>query len=412
MVDVVELPPIEYNPWLPEIHADPYPMYRRLREEDPVHSSLPGVYIVSRHQDVSWLLRDPKFSHDNRKSALYPMFIESLAPEERSFVEERMGQNMLFTDPPDHTRLRGLVSKAFGTRVIEALRPRVEQIVTELLDELIGAGPVDLVERFAYPVPVTVICELMGVPQEDRHLFHRWSADLVLTLDPLITPAVLRRASASSIAFDAYFTELLAERRKHPRENDLLTGLLAAEQEGDRLTYRELLSTAILLLVAGHETTVNLISNGMLALIRHPDQMQRLREDPSLLRTAVEELLRYDSPVQIDGRTVLEDMEIGGVPIAAGQQVVGLLGAANRDPAQFDRPDELDIGREDNRHLAFGAGIHFCLGSPLARAEGQVAIRELVRRTARIELASEADLRWRETITLRGLSSLLVTLSA
>jgi cytochrome P450 len=190
MVDVVELPPIEYNPWLPEIHADPYPMYRRLREEDPVHSSLPGVYIVSRHQDVSWLLRDPKFSHDNRKSALYPMFIESLAPEERSFVEERMGQNMLFTDPPDHTRLRGLVSKAFGTRVIEALRPRVEQIVTELLDELIGAGPVDLVERFAYPVPVTVICELMGVPQEDRHLFHRWSADLVLTLDPLITPAV------------------------------------------------------------------------------------------------------------------------------------------------------------------------------------------------------------------------------
>jgi len=166
------------------------------------------------------------------------------------------------------------------------------------------------------------------------------------------------------------------------------------------------------LLVAGHETTVNLISNGMLALIRHPDQMQRLREDPSLLRTAVEELLRYDSPVQIDGRTVLEDMEIGGVPIAAGQQVVGLLGAANRDPAQFDRPDELDIGREDNRHLAFGAGIHFCLGSPLARAEGQVAIRELVRRTARIELASEADLRWRETITLRGLSSLPVTLSA
>jgi cytochrome P450 len=294
--------------------------------------------------------------------------------------------------------------------VIEAMRPHVQEVVDELIGAFREAAVVDLVSELAYPLPIRVICEMLGIPPEDHDRFREWSAELVLTLDPMITLEIIERGNRAAEAFAEYFAELLAARRAHPRD-DLLSALIAAEDRGQTLTEEELLSTCILLLVAGHETTVNLISNGMLALLRNPDQVQRLRHDPGLIRSAVEELLRFDSPVQLVGRTAMQDVEIGGVRIARGHQVVGIIGAANRDPAQFAQPDRLDIGRPDNRHLAFSGGIHFCLGAPLARVEAQIAIGTLVRSFPGLRLADEAAIERRETVTLRGLRRLPVALT-
>jgi pimeloyl-[acyl-carrier protein] synthase len=266
------------------------------------------------------------------------------------------------------------------------------------------------VKDLAHPLPVVVICEMLGVPAADQHLFSQWSYDLVKTLDPMIGPEVVEQANASFDSFERYFHDLIAERKRRTRD-DLLTALIHAEEEGERLSEEELLTTLVLLLVAGHETTVNLISNGTLALLRHPGELRRLYEDPSLLRTAVEELLRYDSPVQLTGRIPLVDMEIGGKPVLKGQQVVALVGAANRDPDQFTDPDRLDIARPDNRHIAFGGGSHFCLGASLARAEGQIAIGELAARFPDMEPVTDAP-PWRDTVTLRGLASLPVRIGA
>jgi cytochrome P450 len=299
------------------------------------------------------------------------------------------------------------VSKAFSARVIEALRPFVQRTVDDLLDGIERrGGEFELVSELAHPLPVVVICEMLGVPAEDVELFSRLSDDLVHTLDPMIGPDIIERATESELAFDAYFRALIARRRKAPRE-DLLSGLIAAEEEGQRLSEEELLRTLILLLVAGHETTVNLISNGTVALLRNRDQLARLQDDPSIIRAAVEELLRYDAPVQLTGRIPLEDMEFGGKTVRKGQQVVALVGAANRDPEQFADPDRLDLGRQDVRHVAFGGGIHFCLGAFLARVEGQIAIGSMVRRFPKLELAGEPV--WRDTITLRGLKVLPLT---
>jgi cytochrome P450 len=399
--------PLQFNPYIPEVHADPYPLYRRLREEDPVHQTFPGVWVLTRYADVQSVLRDGRFSSDSRNSVLFEAFRQSMdmAP---SPLEESAMRTMLFLDPPDHTRLRALVNKAFTARVVEGMRPRVQVIVDRLVGEALDRGSMDVVVDLAYPLPLTVICEMLGVPVADHALFREWSADLVLTLDPMMSPEVLVRANRATAGFAEYFRGLLAERRANPG-GDLLTALIAAEDEGRTLTEDEMLSMCILLLVAGHETTVNLISNGMLALLRNPDQLEWLRDHPSSIRSAVEELLRYDSPVQLTGRIPLEDVEIAGSSIEKGQEVVAIMGAANRDPAQFRDPDRLDLGRTDNRHLSFGAGIHFCLGAPLARVEGQIAIATLVRRARKIELAS-ADLQWRETVTLRGLKTLPVAL--
>jgi cytochrome P450 len=315
-------------------------------------------------------------------------------------------RTMLFLDARVQTRLRALVSKAFTARVVEGMRPRAQAVVEALLNEALARGEMDVVADLAYPLPLTVICEMLGVPVADHALFRQWSADLVLTLDPILSPEVLAGANRATSGFAEYFRGLMAERRAHPG-GDLLTALIAAEDEGRSLTEDELLSMCILLLVAGHETTVNLISNGILALLRNRDQLERLRAEPALIRTTVEELLRYDSPVQLTGRIPLEELEIGGKRIGKGQEVVALTGAANRDPAQFPDPDRLDLGRSENRHIAFGAGVHFCLGAPLARVEGQIAIGSLVRRAPKIELAAE-ELQWRETVTLRGLKRLPV----
>jgi cytochrome P450 len=404
----VEDASLEFNPFLPEMRADPYPIYHQLRSTDPVHQSFPGVWILTRYADCSTVIRDPvRFSSDSRNSNLYRAF-QTAWGRDHTMMEDATRRTMLFIDPPDHTRLRNLVSKAFTARRIEALRPHIQDIVRKLLDDIEGSGrdTFDLINDVAYPLPVTVICEMLGVPSRDWDQFHRWSQALVVTLDPIMSDEVLGPANEAALAFGDYFAGLLADRRAHPKD-DLLTAMITAEDRGERLTEQELLAMCVLLLIAGHETTVNLIGNGMLALLRHPDQLERLQNRPSMIRSAVEEFLRFDSPVQFIGRTLMEDAEIGGRRLGKGEMVIAVVGAANRDPAQFADPDRLDIGRADNRHLSFGGGIHFCLGAPLARVEGQIAIAELVTRFPRLDLATE-DFERRQTVTLRGLSSLPV----
>jgi cytochrome P450 len=367
-----------------------------------VHWNIPGIWLLTRYADAVRLLRHPGMGSDFRASDLYELFVQMSGD---AWTPERE-PSMLFRDPPDHTRLRNLVSRAFTARVIEELGPFMREVVGGLLDEAGEKGSFDVVTGLAHPLPVAVICRMLGVPASDEPLFAGWSEDLVHTLDPMVPPEVMRRGNDATVAFEAYFRELIAERRRRPGQ-DLLTALIAAEEAGDRLSEQELLTTLILLLVAGHETTVNLIGNGTLALLRNPDQLRRLREDPGLIRTGVEELLRYDSPVQFTGRVAMEQVEFGDVKVGTGQQVVALIGAANRDPAQFPDPDRLDVGREDNRHIAFGGGIHFCLGAALARAEGRVAIAQLVGRFPGLELAGEPERK--TTITLRGLRHLPVS---
>jgi cytochrome P450 len=394
----------------PEFREDPYEFFRLLREHEPVHKTSFGVYLLTRHADAAAAVRDPRLSNNERNSELYQAFIEANG-EPRSVFGEEMGQAvLLFLDPPDHTRLRGLVSKAFTPKMVERLRHRIEELVSGLLDQVEerGDGRMDVVADLAYPLPVVIICELMGVPAADHVTFQQWSHDLAGAIDPqpLRTPEQEERIRAAAEAFVEYFSELIERRRNDPAD-DLLSALIAAEEEGDRLDESELLATALFTLVAGHETTVNLIGNGTLALLRHRDQLDRLRADPSLDRNAVEELLRFDSPVMITQRITLDEYEIGGTTIPARQQIIPLLGAANRDPEAFPDPDRLDLGRDGaGRHLAFGGGHHFCLGAALARLEGQIAIGALVRRFPRIEQAGEPTRR--ATFTLRGLESLPV----
>jgi len=289
------------------------------------------------------------------------------------------------------------------------MRPHIQQIVDALLDRVHDAHTMDLIEDLAYPLPVTVICEMLGVPTTDRAVFKEWSTAIARSLDAAILPAdseAIPRGRDARVALGEYFSALIAARRKNPQD-DLLSGLIAAEAEGNKLTESELLSTCMLLLIAGHETTVNLIGNGMLALLQHADQMQALRENPALTQTAVEELLRFDAPVQRTGRLASTEVRIGERQIPKGSTVVAVIGAANRDPAHFTDPDHLNIARTDNRHIAFGFGIHFCLGAPLARVEGQIAIGTLVQRMPNLALVSDTP-EWRESSLLRGLKTLPV----
>ena len=314
---------------------------------------------------------------------------------------------MLFKNPPDHTRLRGLVHKAFTPRRVEQMRSQIQAITDGLLDRVQAAGRADLIAELAYPLPVTVIAAMLGVPAEDHAQFHAWSDALAHSLDLTEDPEVYTRASRAAVALTAYLRTIIEQRRRQPQD-DLLSALILAEEGGGRLSEDELYATVTLLLVAGHETTVNLIGNGVLALLRHPDQLRRLRDEPGLIRTAVEELLRYDSPVQATSRVARADLEIGGHTIRAGQQVSFLLGAANHDPARFADPTRLDLSRDPNPHLAFGSGIHYCLGAPLARLEGQIAINTLVQRLPGLALAPERP-EHRDNYVLRGLRRLRVT---
>jgi pimeloyl-[acyl-carrier protein] synthase len=390
-----------FNPMDPEFLADPYPTYHRLRAEDPVHHSPLGFWVLTRYEDVSSVLRDPRFI----KEPLAALVAARFGAE----VPRGVGLSMLDRDPPDHTRLRSLVSKAFTPRVVEGLRPRIQRIVDELITRAEATGSMDVIEEFAYPIPVNVICEMLGVPVADHERFRGWSLDIARGLDSIWLPPdseIPRRSAASRHAISDYFRGLIAQRRASPR-NDLLSALIAAEAAGDKLSEEELVATCILLLIAGHETTVNLIGNGMLALLRHPAELRRLRESPGLITSAVEELLRYDGPVQRTARVASADATIGGRTIAKGDMVMPFIAAADRDPAQFPEPDRLDLSRSDNRHIAFGWGIHFCLGAPLARIEGQIAIDALVRRLPGLELATHEP-EYRQSLTLRGLKTLPV----
>jgi cytochrome P450 len=396
----------------PEFRENPYQFFEVLREHEPVHQTPFGVYLVSRHADASAIVRDPHLSTNQENSDLFRAFAEANPPAEDDAMDQMNNVVMLFMDPPDHTRLRSLVSKAFTPKMVERLRARVQQIVDERLDAVAarGGGRMDVVTDLAYPLPVVIICELLGVPPEDQATFQSWSSELAASIDPdpLISPEQRERIEAAGNAFLEYFTELI-ERRRGSLRDDLLSALIEAEEGGDRLSEEELLGTALFLLVAGHETTVNLIGNGTLALLQHRDQLERLREDPSLDRHAVEELLRFDSPVQLTQRITLDEYDVAGVTIPKGQNLVPLLGAANRDPAEFTEPDRLDLTRENaNRNVAFGGGHHFCLGASLARLEGAVAIGTLVRRFPDIELAGTPERR--TTFTLRGLEHLPVAI--
>jgi pimeloyl-[acyl-carrier protein] synthase len=392
---------IEFNPMDPEFVADPYPTYHRLRAEDPVHHSALGFWVLTRYADVIAMLRDPRLVKEPIAAFVAARFGMAVPPG--------LGLSMLDRDPPDHTRLRGLVSKAFTPRALESLRPHIQEIVDGLLARVEHRRAMDLIDEFAYPLPVLVICEMLGVPVEDHERFRQWGLDIARGLDAIMLPPdseVARRSMAARHALSDYFRELIATRRAAPRE-DVLSALIAAEEAGDRLNGEELLATCILLLVAGHETTVNLIGNGTLALLRHPDELAKLRDNPGLIGTAVEELLRYDGPVQRTARIPSEDITIGGHTIGRGELVMPFVGAADRDPAQFPDPDRLDITRADNRHIAFGMGIHFCLGAPLARMEGQIAINTLLQRLPKLALATDRP-EFRQSLTLRGLSRLPV----
>ena len=391
-----------FDPLSPEFHADPYPFYRRLREADPVFLSPLGLWVLTRYDDCVASLRDPRFGRDGFEAILSAQYGEESETG-------RLPRSMLFRDPPDHTRLRALVSRAFTPRVIEGMRTQIQGVVDRLLDRVEGRGEMDVIADLAYPLPVTVICDMLGVPLDDHEQIKSWSSDIIRSLDAIGIPSddsVVERGRVGRRGIAEYFRALLPGRRRHPRA-DLLSSLIAAEEQGDRLTEGELLATCVLLFIAGHETTVNLIGNGLLALLQHPAELDRLRREPALIGTAVEELLRYDSPVQRTARITNAEVELGGKTIPRGAFVVTAIGAANRDPAHFPDPDRLDIARADNRHIAFGFGIHFCLGAPLARAEGQLALGSLLRRLPRLRLGG-APRQWRESSTLRGLKALPV----
>jgi cytochrome P450 len=384
---------------------DPYPLYATLRDEAPVHQvTLPdgrSAWIVSRHRDAREALLNPALFKDvERARALNPAAVAPRLPP------GILGRNMLSADPPDHTRLRSLVSRAFTPTRIEALRPRIQELTDTLLDEMAGHDPADLIADFAFPLPITVICEMLGVPVEDRLRIRSMFTRLFGSFP---APGSDEAVPQTVMELVHYFTALLGQKRSHPAP-DVLSALIAACDGEERLSQQELLSTTFLLVLAGHETTVNLIANGTVALLRHPDQLAALRADPSLVGSAVEEFLRYDGPVQhATFRFSAEPVEIGGVTVPAHQPVLILLAGANRDPERFAEPDRLDVGRADNHHLAFGHGIHYCLGAPLARLEGQIAFSSLLRRFPDLRLAvPDADIHWRYGLVLRSLPQLWV----
>ena len=371
--------------------------------KEPVHQSPMGFWVLTRYEDCVAVLRDQRFGREEFQQMLSSVYGDDSE-------KPQLPRSMLFRDPPDHTRLRALVSKAFTPRMIETMRDHIQEIVDRLLDRVQDTGRMDVMEDLAYPLPVTVICEMLGVPVTDHASIRGWSADIARSLDAIGLPsdqAIVERGRTSRRALAGYFRRLVPERRARPQQ-DLLSGLIAAEEQGDKLSQDEVIAMCLLLFIAGHETTVNLIGNGTLALLRHPDQMRKLQADPALIGNAVEELLRYDSPVQRTARITSVDAEVGGQPMPKGTMVITALGAANRDPAQFPDPDVLDVTRKDPRHISFGFGIHFCLGAPLARVEGQLALGTLLRRMPKLALA-ESNPEWRESSVLRGLKRLNVT---
>lgn len=391
----------------PGFFADPYPVYARMREQGPVYWSerLGGRPMVVHYRDCELALRDQRWSKQ-----MVPAIMANRpqsAQAELTPLVSALSKQMLFADPPDHTRLRSLVNKAFTPYTVEKLRSRIRVITDQLLGQAAGNGEMDIIRDFAFPLPATVICEMLGIPPERRDHFKRWSDDAAAWVGNVEGDLEIdRRTQRSLEEAGDYFAKFGAELRKQPRD-DVLSALVLAEEQGERLSLEELMANAMLLLAGGHETTTNLIGNGLLALLHNAEQLERLRDEPELAGAAVEELLRYDSPAQFIARLTPVEMDIAGESIPAGTVVGFILGAANRDPLQFKQPDRLDISRENNRHLSFGHGIHFCLGAALARAEGEIALTAVLQRFPKLHLTTD-DPRFAPNFTLRGLQSLPV----
>lgn len=392
----------------PPFLANPYPFYHQLRAEAPVYwSERLQAWILTRYTEVMTALHDPRLNSGERITAILSQLPETVRVEMQPLAEH-MTQWVAFTDPPDHTRLRTLVGKAFTPRTIEKLRPQVQVLVDELLDVVQEAGHMDVIRDFAFPLPATVIAQMLGIPREDHDRFRQWSNDIAYFISAGgINIEVARKAQQSVLELADYFQGIVAQRRHRPQD-DLISALVAVEEQGDKLSETELFSMFVQLFFAGHETTMGLIGNGLLALLRHPDQRHKLQDQPSLIASAVEEFLRYDTSIQRQARVASEDIEIDGHLIRKGQYILLFIAAANRDPAQFPEPDRLDITRQENRHLSFGYGIHFCIGAPLARLEAQIALDTLLRRMPKLQLAGET-LAWEPLLALRKLKALPVT---
>ena len=397
----------EFNPFDPRLRTNPYEVYRELRKEAPVSwSPMLQVWVLTRYDDVLEALKDHRRFSSERTRAVNPI-VQQMERYRMSSGPLGTTPTMLSIDPPDHTRMRSLVSKAFTPKQVERVRPHMQEIAEELLDALPEPGRMDVVADFAVPFPIIVIAEMLGIPASDRARFKAWSSDVAATLSgPFLPQDVLDRSVRSSNELADYFRGQIALRRAGPRD-DLLSALCAVEEQGDLLSEDELIATCILLLIAGNETTTNLIGSGMLTLLQHPDERRKLQGDLSLLPSAVEEMLRYEPPAQMTSRVVAEEMELRGQRFEPGQVVLTALAAANRDPEVFPDPDRFDVTRQPNRHLAFGHGIHYCLGAPLAVVEARIAFEALLRRMPEPEAAFEAP-EWGPSFVLRGLKSLPV----
>ncbi len=391
----------------PEIRANPYPFYKQLRAQDPVHwDAQMGFWVLTRYADVMEVLHDPRIG----KAIGLETALHRLPEAERQVampIYQTFARQMLYADPPYHTKLRSLVNKAFTPRVVEKMRPRVQQIADSLVDAVQERGSMDVIREFAYPLPLTVIMDLFGLPMEDRTQVKAWSDDFSAALGIVAqTPEVMRRANASLAKFTDYICAQFDERETSPRD-DFLSALLHATEDGNYLSRDELVANVLIVLLGGHENSTNVIGNSLLALFQHPDLLQKVLRDPSLVNNAVEETLRYDNSVQIVWRFATEDLEVGGKCIKKGQLLNCMIGAANRDPAQFPDPDTFDIHRPEYRHLGFGMGIHFCVGMPLGRLDAQIGLGTLLRRLPKIHLM-DTPLEWQTAPTFRGVKALPV----
>jgi hypothetical protein len=393
-----------------EFFANPYPLFRRMREEAPVYwSNILNSWVLTRYDDVvSSLLNTQVLSSADRMTTLLDQLPVSVREDAR-FVDQHYAATLPFQNPPEHTRIRGLVSKAFTPRVVESMRPQIQTITDHLLDAAQGREQIDLIRDFAFPLPVIVISALMGVPRDGREELKRWTNEIFAIFSSARAQPTTTESGMRSLgkARD-YLGCLIAERTKRPQE-DLISHLITVEEHGKFLSAKEIQANSVTFFVAGHETTTNMIGLSVLALLKHPEQLSKLRDNPSLITPAVEELLRYDGSLLRNWRVATEDIEIRGKRIRKGQMVSQMLGAANRDPAKFPDPDRLDISRHENRHLAFGHGIHFCLGAPLARLELHVALATFIRRFPRLR-PGEGTIEWRRDYTFRGVKTLPVRL--
>ncbi|MFF3908391.1 cytochrome P450 [Streptomyces sp. NPDC001848] len=397
---------LAFDPWDPAFVADPYPAYAELRARGRVHWFEPtGQWLVPHHADVSALLRDRRLGRTYQHRFTHEDFGRTAPPPEQEPFHTLNDHGMLDLEPPDHTRIRRLVSKAFTPRTVEQLKPYVHGLAGELVARLVEAGGGDLLTDVAEPLPVAVIAEMLGIPEADRGQLRPWSADICGMYELNPSEETARKAVRASVEFSEYLRELIAERRTEPGE-DLISGLIAAYDEGDRLTEQEMISTCVLLLNAGHEATVNATVNGWWALFRHPDQLAALRADHALVPSAVEELMRYDTPLQLFERWVLDEIEIDGTAIPRGAEIAMLFGSANHDPAVFDAPEKLDLTRRDNPHISFSAGIHYCIGAPLARIELAASMSALLERAPTLRPTAEPERK--PNFVIRGLKGLSV----